>query len=148
MILHLSLFRAVFTSSVLFLVFSASPGLREYLVSVELNFSDVSALNQLKALLNRTVFPIRINDAIQVSDINITTGNMRASSPVTSRHCLLFCFRAEVENSICSTHREQTNRTNEFTPKVDFCLFSNECLCTVCGSWTTCCRRNQCMLTC
>lgn len=95
-------------------VFSAPPGLQEYLLSVELNFLDVSALNQLKTLLNRTVFPFSINDSIKVSDVNITMG------------------------------REQTNRTNVFTPKVDFCLSSNECLCTVSGSWTTCCRRNPC----
>lgn len=96
-----------------FFVFSAPPVLREYLVSVELNFSDVSALNQLKTVLNRTVFPITI-DSIQVSDVNITMG------------------------------RELANRTNMLTPKVDFCLSSNECLCTVFGSWTTCCKGNPC----
>ncbi|TNM94598.1 hypothetical protein fugu_017357, partial [Takifugu bimaculatus] len=51
---------------------TAPSGLQEYLVSVELNFSDVSALNQLKTLLNRTVFPFSINDFIEVSDVNIT----------------------------------------------------------------------------
>lgn len=72
--LYLSLFRGVFSNFVGFSVFAAPPVLHEYLVSVELNISDVSPLNQLRTILNTTVFPIRINDSIQVSNVNITMG--------------------------------------------------------------------------
>uniref|UniRef100_H3C4K8 ADGRF3/5-like N-terminal domain-containing protein n=1 Tax=Tetraodon nigroviridis TaxID=99883 RepID=H3C4K8_TETNG len=52
---------------------TASPVLYEYMISVELNFSDAAALNQLKTVLNRTAYPIRLNGSIDVSGINFTT---------------------------------------------------------------------------
>lgn len=76
LMLYLSLSRAVFSSCVSFgfPVFAAPLVLHEYLVSVELNFSDAAALNQLKNALNRTAYPIRLNGFIQVSGITFTTG--------------------------------------------------------------------------
>lgn len=73
--LSFSLFRAVFSKCVCcFPVYAAPPVLHEYLISVELNFLDATALNHLNTILNRTASPIGLNGSIQVSGINVTTG--------------------------------------------------------------------------
>lgn len=73
--LSFSLFRAVFSKCVCcFSVYAAPPVLHEYLISVELNFSDAAALNHLNTVLNRAASPIGLNSSIQVSGINVTTG--------------------------------------------------------------------------
>ncbi|XP_061609052.1 uncharacterized protein LOC133467910 isoform X1 [Phyllopteryx taeniolatus] len=45
----------------------------EYLVSIELNTTDMSAINLLRSILRNTSYPIDINNYSKVSDINITT---------------------------------------------------------------------------
>lgn len=57
-----------------FLITSAALPVSIYDISVELNISDVVVLNQLRALLSNMIHPITINDYVQISDINITTG--------------------------------------------------------------------------
>ncbi|XP_078145894.1 uncharacterized protein LOC139911641 [Centroberyx gerrardi] len=49
------------------------PVLHEYLVSIELNTTDVTVINLLRAVLRNTSFPISINNTIQISDVNIST---------------------------------------------------------------------------
>lgn len=57
-----------------FLTTSAALPILIYDISVELNISDAVVLNQLRALLSNMTHPITINDYVQISDINITTG--------------------------------------------------------------------------
>ncbi|XP_059212958.1 uncharacterized protein LOC131991519 [Centropristis striata] len=49
------------------------PALHEYLISVELNISDVTLINQLRTILRNISFPISINNNIQIYDVNIST---------------------------------------------------------------------------
>ncbi|XP_071384537.1 uncharacterized protein [Centroberyx affinis] len=49
------------------------PVIYEYLVSIELNTTDVTVIDQLRTLLRNTSFPISINNTIQISDVNIST---------------------------------------------------------------------------
>ncbi|XP_029902711.1 uncharacterized protein LOC115355924 [Myripristis murdjan] len=45
----------------------------EYLISLELNTTDVTLIDQLRIFLSGTSFPIFISNTIQVSDVNIST---------------------------------------------------------------------------
>lgn len=45
-----------------------------YDISFELNISSADVLNQLRALLSNMTQPITVNDYVQISDINMTTG--------------------------------------------------------------------------
>ncbi|XP_049446570.1 uncharacterized protein LOC125897346 isoform X13 [Epinephelus fuscoguttatus] len=47
--------------------------LYEYIISVELNISDVTLLNQLRTILRHISYPVSINNQIQIHDVNITT---------------------------------------------------------------------------
>ncbi|XP_030260214.1 adhesion G protein-coupled receptor F5-like [Sparus aurata] len=49
------------------------PVIHEYILSVELNISDVTVINQLKTILSNISYPISINNQIQISDVNIST---------------------------------------------------------------------------
>ncbi|XP_042246628.1 uncharacterized protein LOC121882433 isoform X1 [Thunnus maccoyii] len=49
------------------------PVVYEYIISVELNISDVAVIDQLRTILSNISFPISINNHIQVSDVNIST---------------------------------------------------------------------------
>ncbi|KAM6992377.1 uncharacterized protein LKV04_008431 [Tautogolabrus adspersus] len=57
---------------------NALPVVNEYLISVELNMSDVAVINQLRTILRNISYPLSINDQTQISDVNISTG--RANS--------------------------------------------------------------------
>uniref|UniRef100_A0A3Q1JYL4 Adhesion G protein-coupled receptor F5 n=1 Tax=Anabas testudineus TaxID=64144 RepID=A0A3Q1JYL4_ANATE len=45
----------------------------EYIISIELNVSDVAAINQLRNILSNISYPVIISNQIQIYDINITT---------------------------------------------------------------------------
>uniref|UniRef100_A0A673BQU0 Adhesion G protein-coupled receptor F5-like n=1 Tax=Sphaeramia orbicularis TaxID=375764 RepID=A0A673BQU0_9TELE len=49
------------------------PVFYEYIISVELNTTDVAVINQLRTILSNTSYPININNHIQISDINMST---------------------------------------------------------------------------
>lgn len=57
----------------------------EYVVSIELNTTDVSVIEQLRNM----VLPVSMDYDIQVSDINITTGDVYINTNVT---CLFRIF--------------------------------------------------------
>lgn len=57
----------------------------EYVVSIELNTTDVSVIEQLRNM----VLPVSMDYDIQVSDINITTGDVYIYTNVT---CLFRIF--------------------------------------------------------
>ncbi|XP_067427696.1 uncharacterized protein [Thunnus thynnus] len=49
------------------------PLLYEYLISVELNTTDVATIDRLRTILGNITYPISINNHIQLSDVNIST---------------------------------------------------------------------------
>ncbi|XP_023270945.1 uncharacterized protein LOC111661558 [Seriola lalandi dorsalis] len=49
------------------------PVVYEYIISVELNISDVSLIDQLRTIVNNISSPISINNHIQISEVNIST---------------------------------------------------------------------------
>ncbi|XP_070706014.1 adhesion G protein-coupled receptor F5-like [Pempheris klunzingeri] len=51
----------------------APPVVYEYIISVELNISDVTVIDQLRSILGNISFPVSINNHIQISDVNIST---------------------------------------------------------------------------
>ncbi|XP_049446578.1 uncharacterized protein LOC125897346 isoform X18 [Epinephelus fuscoguttatus] len=55
--------------------------LYEYIISVELNISDVTLLNQLRTILRHISYPVSINNQIQIHDVNITTDLFICPSP-------------------------------------------------------------------
>lgn len=57
----------------------------EYVVSIELNTTDVSVIEQLRNM----ALPVSMDYDIQVSDINITTGDVYINTNVT---CLFRIF--------------------------------------------------------
>ncbi|KAF1376289.1 hypothetical protein PFLUV_G00209400 [Perca fluviatilis] len=52
---------------------AAPPVLYEYIISVEMNTTDVTLINQLRTILRSISYPFSINNHIQIYDINITT---------------------------------------------------------------------------
>lgn len=67
----------------IFLLFSsiaALPLLYEYLISVELNVSEVAVINQLRSILSNITYPISINDHTRLSQVNISTGKNTESA--------------------------------------------------------------------
>lgn len=62
------------TKPTIFFSSAAPPVVSIYHVSVELNFSDALVLNQLRALLSNMTYPFIIDNHVNISDINITTG--------------------------------------------------------------------------
>ncbi|XP_049914802.1 adhesion G protein-coupled receptor F5-like isoform X22 [Epinephelus moara] len=52
---------------------AAPPVIYEYIISVELNISDVTLINQLRTILRNISYPVSINNQIQIHDVNITT---------------------------------------------------------------------------
>lgn len=81
MVLHVNIFNVAVNkcwtdlkSFFFFLITSSALPVSIYDISVELNISDAVVLNQLRALLSNMIHPITINDYVQISDINITTG--------------------------------------------------------------------------
>ncbi|XP_029985105.1 uncharacterized threonine-rich GPI-anchored glycoprotein PJ4664.02-like isoform X3 [Sphaeramia orbicularis] len=52
---------------------TSPPVFYEYIISVELNTTDVAVINQLRTILSNTSYPININNHIQISDINVST---------------------------------------------------------------------------
>nr|XP_029135202.1 adhesion G protein-coupled receptor F5-like [Labrus bergylta] len=52
---------------------NALPVVNEYLISVELNMSDVTEVYQLRTILRNISYPLSINEQIQISDVNIST---------------------------------------------------------------------------
>ncbi|XP_071384534.1 uncharacterized protein [Centroberyx affinis] len=54
---------------------TAPPVIYEYLVSIELNTTDVTVIDHLRTVLRNTSFPISINNTIQISDVNISTAH-------------------------------------------------------------------------
>lgn len=57
-----------------FWVSAASTVIYEYVISIELNTTDDTYID----LLREMSYPININDNVQVSDLNITTGKLNA----------------------------------------------------------------------
>lgn len=53
---------------------TAPPVLYEYLISVELKVSDVAELSRVKTILSNITYPINIDDHVQISEVNISTG--------------------------------------------------------------------------
>ncbi|CAB1342999.1 unnamed protein product [Coregonus sp. 'balchen'] len=49
------------------------PTLYEYMIEIELNTTDVTVIDQLRAILRNTSYPVRINNLIQITGINIST---------------------------------------------------------------------------
>lgn len=58
----------------LFCVSTAPPVVYDYLVSIELNTTDVGVIDLLRSIS----YPISITDTILVSDLNISTGENNA----------------------------------------------------------------------
>ncbi|XP_040919850.1 uncharacterized threonine-rich GPI-anchored glycoprotein PJ4664.02-like isoform X5 [Toxotes jaculatrix] len=52
---------------------TAPPVVYQYLISIELNISDVTVINGLRSILSNISYPISINNQIQISDVNIST---------------------------------------------------------------------------
>ncbi|XP_045898422.1 uncharacterized protein LOC123966281, partial [Micropterus dolomieu] len=52
---------------------TSPPIVYEYLISVELNISDVTEVNQLRTILSNITYPVSINNQIQISDVSIST---------------------------------------------------------------------------
>ena len=48
------------------------PQLYEYIVEIEISTTDVKVLQQLKNVLDNTSLPLRVSDAINITDVNIT----------------------------------------------------------------------------
>ncbi|XP_067097707.1 adhesion G protein-coupled receptor F5-like [Osmerus mordax] len=44
-----------------------------YLIDIEVNTTNVAALEQLRSILSSNIFPISINNLIQITDVNIST---------------------------------------------------------------------------
>ncbi|KAI3364052.1 hypothetical protein L3Q82_010882 [Scortum barcoo] len=54
-------------------IFPAPSVLYEYIISVELNTSDVTVVNELRTILGNITYPISVNDQIQIYNVNMTT---------------------------------------------------------------------------
>ncbi|XP_045067108.1 uncharacterized protein adgrf6 [Coregonus clupeaformis] len=54
-------------------VSTVPPTLYEYMIEIELNTTDVTVIDQLRAILRNASYPVRINDLIQITGINIST---------------------------------------------------------------------------
>ncbi|XP_068199381.1 uncharacterized protein [Antennarius striatus] len=52
---------------------TTAPVVFEYIISIELKVSDLSLINQLRAFLRSSIFPISINEQVKILDANITT---------------------------------------------------------------------------
>ncbi|XP_044025365.1 adhesion G protein-coupled receptor F5-like isoform X5 [Siniperca chuatsi] len=52
---------------------TTSPVLYEYLISIDLNISDVAVINHLRTILSNISYPISINNHIHISDVNMST---------------------------------------------------------------------------
>uniref|UniRef100_A0A665V0H9 Uncharacterized protein n=1 Tax=Echeneis naucrates TaxID=173247 RepID=A0A665V0H9_ECHNA len=52
---------------------TAAPAVFKYLISAELNISDVALIHKLRLFLSNISYPISINNHAQISDVNIST---------------------------------------------------------------------------
>ncbi|XP_028253417.1 uncharacterized protein adgrf6 isoform X5 [Parambassis ranga] len=87
------------------------PVVHEYLVSVELNTTEVTVINNLRTTLDNTSYPVTINDQIQLSDINITTVCSPSSAGFQCRcedeyrwscdQCLMYSSCDNITNNTC-----------------------------------------------
>lgn len=79
---------------VLFPASVAPPVVCEYLISIELNISDVTLINQLRTTLSNVSYPISNSNHIQIYDINTSTGSSNFCThtvvAVVSNNCLFF----------------------------------------------------------
>ncbi|XP_055362341.1 adhesion G protein-coupled receptor F5-like isoform X2 [Betta splendens] len=50
-----------------------SAAVNDYIMSIELNISDVTVINQLRTILSNFSFPVNISNQVQIYGINITT---------------------------------------------------------------------------
>ncbi|XP_052326867.1 uncharacterized protein LOC118397864 isoform X25 [Oncorhynchus keta] len=49
------------------------PTLYEYMIEIELNTTDVTVIDQLRAILRNAIYPVRINNLIQITGVNMST---------------------------------------------------------------------------
>lgn len=56
----------------------------EYTVDVELNVTDIRTLNYLRSILSNGSFSLALSPTVNVTDINITTGQNGASSDLNT----------------------------------------------------------------
>eukprot|EP00063_Salmo_salar_P025234 XP_014000069.1 PREDICTED: probable G-protein coupled receptor 116 isoform X2 [Salmo salar] len=47
--------------------------LYEYMIEIELNTTDVTVIDQLRAILRNAIYPVRINNLIQITGVNMST---------------------------------------------------------------------------
>ncbi|XP_023829371.1 uncharacterized protein [Salvelinus sp. IW2-2015] len=47
--------------------------LYEYMIEIELNTTDVTVIDQLRGILRNAIFPVRINNLIQITGVNMST---------------------------------------------------------------------------
>ncbi|XP_078130151.1 uncharacterized protein LOC144533011 [Sander vitreus] len=66
-------------------IVTTPPVLYEYIISVELNTTDVMLINQLRTILRNISYPFSINNRIQISEANISTVCYPSSG---GYHCL------------------------------------------------------------
>ncbi|XP_035534980.1 adhesion G protein-coupled receptor F5-like [Morone saxatilis] len=71
--IHQQNFSVCQNCSFMHLLSAAPPVLYEYLISIELNISDVAVINQLRSILSNISYPISISNQLQISDVNIST---------------------------------------------------------------------------
>ncbi|XP_060908739.1 adhesion G protein-coupled receptor F5-like [Labrus mixtus] len=90
---------------------TALPVLNEYLISVELNMSDVTEVYQLRTILRNISYPLSINEQIQISDVNISTVCSASSNGIQCRcedghrwscdQCLLYGSCDNITDNTC-----------------------------------------------
>ncbi|XP_036841020.1 uncharacterized protein adgrf8 isoform X13 [Oncorhynchus mykiss] len=49
------------------------PTLYEYMIEIELNTTDVTVIDQLRAILRNAIYPVRINNLTQITGVNMST---------------------------------------------------------------------------
>lgn len=58
----------------------------EYVVDVELNITDVVTLDYLRSILSNASFSMALGDTVNVTQINITTGQISFPSDIIHDH--------------------------------------------------------------
>ncbi|XP_071019623.1 uncharacterized protein [Oncorhynchus clarkii lewisi] len=62
-----------YCQSVLHQIPTVPPTLYEYMIEIELNTTDVTVIDQLRAILRNAIYPVRINNLIQITGVNMST---------------------------------------------------------------------------
>lgn len=63
-------------NGVFFVPVSAAPSVYAYVISVDLNITDVAVINQLRTIVSHINYPVFISNQIQISDVIINTGGI------------------------------------------------------------------------